>query len=207
MTYNPDEISSEKLFLLLDSISKYVDIEINLYALGGTALTLLGIKKSTLDVDINIEKNKDYDYICNLFKELGFEKKGAIRWISQEGIAFDIFHGSYILGTELLSDCLKLASPIRSFGKINLFTLSLEDIIISKLSRGDNRDFDDIKLIFNKNSFNLQNLIKRYKLTMENSIVSQSKQKLLDLIEIKFKQWNIPIDEQILNEVKKWEPK
>ncbi len=79
-----------------------------MYALGGTALTILNIKKSTLDIDVNIETIKEYEYICKLFEQIGFEKKGTIRWITQEGLAFDVFHSSNILGTELLPDCLKL---------------------------------------------------------------------------------------------------
>ena len=40
---------------------------------------------------------------------------------------------------------------------------------------------------------------------MENSTVAESRQKLLDLIELKFKNWNIPIDKDIIDEVKGWE--
>ena len=40
---------------------------------------------------------------------------------------------------------------------------------------------------------------------MENSLVSFSKQKLLDLIEIKFKQWNLKTDNQLISQVKKWQ--
>ena len=39
---------------------------------------------------------------------------------------------------------------------------------------------------------------------MENSAVSHYKQKLLDLLEIKFKGWKINIDNKIINEVKRW---
>jgi hypothetical protein len=46
-----------------------------------------------------------------------------------------------------------------------------------------------------------------YKETMDNSVVSHYKQKLLDLIDIKFKEWKIKIDDKIINEVKKWQEK
>ena len=91
MTHNEKEINAEELFELIESISKFIEKEIKMYALGGTALTILNIKKSTRDVDINIESNSEYKYICKIFDDLGFEKKG-IRWISQEGLAFDMFH-------------------------------------------------------------------------------------------------------------------
>ncbi|MFH1916932.1 MAG: DUF6036 family nucleotidyltransferase, partial [Nanoarchaeota archaeon] len=90
-------------------------------------------------------------------------------------------------------------------GLIELYTLSLEDIIISKLARGDTRDFDDIKSILEHEKIDLSHLVKRYSGTMENSIVSNNKQKLLDLIEIKFAEWKFPLDKKLIAEVEKWE--
>ncbi len=204
MTHNEQEINAEELFELIGSISKFIEKEIKMYALGGTALTILNIKKSTRDIDINIESNSEYQYICNIFEELGFEKNG-IRWISQEGLAFDMFHGSNIMGTELLSDCIDKSKFIKSFDNIKLYTLPLEDIIISKLARGDSRDFEDIKAILEIEKINLRELVQRYKKTMELSIGAEYQQKLLDLIEIKFKEWEFSIDNNLIEEVKEWE--
>jgi len=203
MTHNEKEIDAEELFGLIASISKYVEKKIKMYALGGTALTILKIKKSTLDVDINIESYADHEYICKVFEDLGFEKKG-MRWISQEGLAFDLFYGSNILGTDLLSDCIDKSKFIKSIGNIEIYTLPLEDIIISKLARGDLRDFDDIKRIFEFRKINISTLVQRYKKTMEISIVADYKQKILDLIDIKFKEWNFKQDKDLIQEVKKW---
>jgi hypothetical protein len=57
---------ADELFELLASISKYLERKIKMYALGGTALTILGIKPSTLDVDIDIYSGKDYVYVLHL---------------------------------------------------------------------------------------------------------------------------------------------
>jgi len=204
MIHNGNEINADELLELIESISKYVEKEIKMYALGGTALTILNIKKSTRDIDINIESNAEYNYICKIFEDLGFERKG-IRWFSQEGLAFDMFYESNILGTELLSDCITKSKFIKSFGNIQLYTLPLEDIIISKLARGDLRDFDDIKMILETNKIDLNYLVQRYNETMKTSIVANYQQKLLDLIEIKFKEWKFTIDKDLINKIKKWE--
>ena len=119
-------------------------------------------------------------------------------------MAFDLFFGSNILGTDLLPDCLEKSKFINSFGMIKLYTLSLYDIIISKLARGDDRDFSDIKNIFEEENINLKLLTKRYKETMEVSVVGQYKQKLLNLIETKFSQWKFPLNKKLIEEVKKW---
>ena len=204
MAHNREKVNAKKLFELLESISKFAEREINMYALGGTALTILSIKDSTLDIDINIGSEKEYIYIYRIFEQIGFEKKGMFRWFTQEGLAFDLFHSFNILGTELLPDCMEKSRYIKLFGKIKLYTLSLEDIIISKLARGDPRDFDDIKSILEKR-IDIKKLVQRYKKTMESSVVSNYKQKLLDLIEIKFKEWKFNMDDELIGEVKRWQ--
>ncbi|MFH1408980.1 MAG: nucleotidyltransferase [Nanoarchaeota archaeon] len=204
MAHNEKEINAEELFELIESISKFIEKEIKMYALGSTALTILHIKKSTRDVDINIETEGEYQYICKLFDDLGFERNG-IKWFTQEGLRFDMFYGSNIMGIELLPDCIGKSKLAKSFRNIKLYTLPLEDIIISKLARGDSRDFDDIKRILEIEKINLSKLVQRYKETMETSTVANYQQKLLDLIEIKFKEWKFSLDNDLIDEVKKWE--
>lgn len=204
MAHNKKEINAGELFELLDSISGYIERKINMYALGGTALTILGIKQSTLDIDINIDSESEYKHIIKIFEQIGFKKIGAYRWLTQEGLAFDLFFGSNILGTDLLSDCLEKSKFIRSFGMIGLYTLSFYDIIISKLARGDPRDFNDIKNIFESEKIDIKELAEHYKETMEISAVGQYKQKFLDLIKIKFSQWKFPLDKESIEEVEKW---
>ncbi|HLC71789.1 MAG TPA: DUF6036 family nucleotidyltransferase [Candidatus Nanoarchaeia archaeon] len=198
------ETNAKELFELLESISTFVEEKVQMYALGGTALTILGIKPSTLDIDINIDSSKQYNYLCKVFGQIGFKRMGTIRWLTQEGLVFDVFYGSNILGTELLPDCLEQSKFIRSFGLMELYTLSPYDIIISKLARGDERDFNDIRRILEKEKIDLRTLILRYQKTMERSTVGQYKQKLLDLIEIKFGQWKKPLNDQLIQEVRLW---
>ncbi len=204
MVHNRKEANAKDLFELLESISSYIQGKIQMYALGGTALTILGIKPSTLDIDINIHSEKQYKSLCEIFERIGFKRTGSIRWITHEGLAFDLFYGSNILGTELLPDCLKLAKFAKSLGNIELYTLSPYDIVISKLARGDDRDFFDIKHILEKEKIDIRILIDRYKRSMEISTIGQYKQKLLDLIEIKFSQWGRPKEKELIKEVKSW---
>jgi len=201
---NKKEINANELYELLESISTYIEINIQMYALGGTALTILGIKQSTQDIDINISSGKQHKYICEIFQKIGFKNNRSLRWFTQEGLAFDLFYGSNILGTQLIEDCLKISKFIKKIGNIELYTLSLYDIIISKLARGDERDFIDIKHIFENEKIDLNYLIERYLKTMEVSAVGQYKQKLLDLIEIKFSHWKFPKNNKLIDMVKKW---
>ena len=193
------------LYALLESIGRHAVKRVDLYALDGTALTILGIKSSTIDIDFNVDSEKQHRYLTTLFRDLGFEQQSTLRWRTQEGFAIDLFHGSNILGTQLLSDCLKKSKLISSFGKLMLHTLSLEDIIISKLARGDERDFGDIRQILLNEKIDVRGLVDRYKETMKASIVSQYRQKLLDLIDFKFKDWGFERDETLIREVWAWD--
>jgi hypothetical protein len=203
MVYNAKSTNANELFELLRSLSKYVDQEIRMYALGGTALTILGIKESTLDIDIDVHSSAEYKRLCLLFEQIGFKRIGTIRWQTQEGLFFDLFQGSNILGTALQSDYMTKSKFIRAFGNVKLYTFCLDDIIISKLARGDMRDFEDIKAIFESNNIDLDKLIARYKVTMEFSAVAMYQQKLLDLIEINFKKWGYKVNKRVITEVKK----
>src|SRR3989338_8256067 len=161
MAHNNQEIDDYRLFALLESISSYLDIKTSFYALGGTALTLRGIKKQMLDIDINVSTEQEYARISSLFQDIGFERKGPARWITQEGLAFDLFHGFSIFGTLLLPDAPDKATFIRSIGTIDVYALSSLDIIISKLARGDPRDFEDIRALFEKEKIDLVSLVER----------------------------------------------
>lgn len=66
MTHNAKEVNAEELFELLRSISKFIERKTRMYALGGTALTILSIKASTGDIDINIGSKEEYGYICKI---------------------------------------------------------------------------------------------------------------------------------------------
>jgi hypothetical protein len=205
MPYNTNETNAEELFEFLEALAKLMDQKVRMYALGGTALTILGLKKSTRDIDMNIVSKKEYDYLSKIFEQAGFEKIGAYRWLTQAGLAFDLFCCSNIVGTQLLPDCTENAKHIRSFGTIEIYTHSLQDIIISKLARGDERDFADIKVIYQFEKIDNKLLARRYKETMEVSVVAMYKQKLLDLIEIKFGDWQFPLDKELIREVESWE--
>lgn len=203
MAYNTQPLTKTDLLAMIQDISNYTDKQLDFYALGGTALTLLNIKSSTLDVDINIPKEQRAD-TKELFKNVGFKQLGTNRWLTQEGFAFDVFHDEHILGTQLLPDCLEKAKHIQTYNTIRVYTLHPYDIIISKLARGDDRDFADIHELLKHKKINYQELIKRYKQTMNESVIAHEKQKLLDLIEIKLADWNINIPQEFIEEVKQW---
>jgi len=51
---------------------------VHLIACGGTALTLLGIKASTKDIDLIVPVVAEYEYLIGILKQLGY--KSATGW-------------------------------------------------------------------------------------------------------------------------------
>jgi len=127
-----------------------LDQRITIVTLGGTALTLLKIKESTIDIDINIPHLKDYKILVELFRKLGYKQQDETRWITTEGIPIDIYKEDYIFNVRLLGKLGEKSQDFMDFENINLRTLNLFEICITKLDRGDKRDYDDIGMVLKK---------------------------------------------------------
>jgi len=71
-------IDKEGLFAKLGDWNAFLKRKVRLVACGGTALTLLGIKPSTKDIDLMVPDEE------NIFTQQNFwshrSKKGIIRW-------------------------------------------------------------------------------------------------------------------------------
>lgn len=83
---------------------------VRLIACGGTALTLLGIKPSTKDVDLIIPEISEYDYLTKLLKDLGYKPVTGVG-LSRDGIfIFDLFRATSVD----VNDCLLLFKAKRN---------------------------------------------------------------------------------------------
>lgn len=122
----------------LEEIDKELEKRITLVAVGGTALTLLGAKPSTIDVDLTLPPD-DYDEFQ--------------RALARVAAGFDVhcFQGSMIFSQDLPDDYLDKSSPVKTKMKnIELRTLSPLDIVVTKIGRLDQRDKEDIAACIRK---------------------------------------------------------
>ena len=122
---------------LLDILHK-IDLElknkITIVAVGGTAMTLLGLKKITKDIDFNIPSDNDYNEFERVINEIGFN------------IKIDYYRKNTIFSETLPMDYLKIAIKYKyNFDKIELYILNPIDIVCSKIARLSDRDIEDIK--------------------------------------------------------------
>lgn len=129
----------------LSGWDSFLKRKVHLIACGGTALTLLGIKASTKDIDLMVPNLAEYEYLVGLLQQLGYESKSGQGWAKGEGFVFDLFKGKYIHTTGLLESPLDKGNHIlfKEFERVYLGILNYYDIIISKLFRAQAIDLED----------------------------------------------------------------
>ncbi|MCK5283711.1 MAG: hypothetical protein KAK00_09995 [Nanoarchaeota archaeon] len=141
-------ITKNDLIGWLEDIDKKLENKIILVAVGGTAMTLLGLKPSTRDIDFCME-SKD----INIFRKLA--KNGKFK--------VDLFQDGYIFSEQLPDDYLDKSTRLETnLANIELRTLSLIDIILTKAARYNERDEEDIGTIAKTIKIEKEELIKRF---------------------------------------------
>ena len=138
-------IGKDELVKWLRIIDKKLRQKLTLIAVGGTAMTLLGLKSSTIDIDFCIA-SKD---------------KKAFEQVVDNKFNIDIFVDGYIFSEQLPDDYAEKSKEIAQLNKITLKALHPIDIIITKAARFNARDEEDIKTA--SKYVNKEELVKRFK--------------------------------------------
>lgn len=114
-------------------LDKEVGREITLVAVGGTAMTLLDLKPSTIDVDFTIpdEDAKEFE---NALKRV------------PHGFKIDYWTNGMVFSQTLPDDYLRRSIPIKTKLKnIRLKALHPLDIVVTKIGRLSEKDLQDIE--------------------------------------------------------------
>jgi len=150
-----------------------LDTDIELFAIGGTAMVLKNIKESTKD--INFLSTEPYEKIKDLFEKAGLKEeqrsKACNIWYLGD-TRIDIFYEEFILGIALPDDWKELSEHIKDIGKVKLYILNWYDIIITKIARSERRDIEDIIKIIKDQKINFKKLKERYYNLAEGSLIS-----------------------------------
>lgn len=134
-------IDKQQLFDFLNIVDQELPRKIRLNAAGGTALTLLEVKPATIDVDFDASS-------------LHFKLFNEITERLRPGFQVDCFTNGFIFSQQLPKDYLERCVNITSsFSRIELYSITPVDIIVSKAGRLNERDIADIATIIKK--FNL----------------------------------------------------
>ena len=162
-------IDNQGLIDRLSAWNGFLKRDIHLIACGGTALTLLGIKASTKDIDLIVPDLDEYAYLIGILKQLGYKSASGSGWSREDGFIFDLFRGKFVHTTELLESPLDKDKHIliKEFDKIYLGVLNYYDIIITKLFRATSVDIEDCLMLLRskKSEIDIKLLEKRFKET------------------------------------------
>jgi len=138
---------------LLDNLRVWNSVlrrKARMIACGGTALTLLGVKASTKDVDFMVPDIREYNYLTKQLPAMGYTQTSGPGWKrGDEVFHFDIFRGNNIHTTGLLQSPLEDGQNRRliEFSHLYIGILNDYDLISSKLMRGTRVDYEDCVML------------------------------------------------------------
>jgi hypothetical protein len=118
----------------LEIINESLTKKITLVAAGGTAMTLLDLKPSTMDIDFTLPSSNWQDFEQALKR-------------NPSGFKIDRWTDGYIFCQALPSDYIEKSIKIKEFSHISLRALHPVDIIATKIGRLNPRDIQDIETI------------------------------------------------------------
>lgn len=166
---NKHRIDRQELLNTIGGWDSFLKRKVHLIACGGTALTLLGIKSSTKDIDLIVPNLSEYRYLISTLGQLGYKSATGSGWRRGDGFVFEFFRGKAVHTTELLESPLdsRNHSLIKELNYIYLGVLNYYDLIISKLFRGSSVDIEDCLVLIKarKKDIDLKLLEKRFKET------------------------------------------
>ena len=130
---------------ILQSIGERVPPSSHLVLIGGSALTLLGSPRPTIDIDFvgdDVHPNKLHQFIMQIAKELQ---------IHVEPVPLERF-------IPLPNGSEERSIRIGQFGNLEIYVADPYSIALSKLDRGVDTDFEDILFLIQNNFITLNEL-------------------------------------------------
>jgi hypothetical protein len=165
VTVSKYRVTAKELIQTIDNWERLINFRVNLIGCGGTALTLLGIKDSTKDIDFIVPLVKEHERLMKFLRSLGYEEKGnGLAHPDDPYFLYQFWVGNRVFTTDLLDSPMDPGRNIfvKKWKRIYLGALNLQDLIITKVFRGMQVDVDDCVAAFVKFEIDPQSLLKRY---------------------------------------------
>ena len=141
-------LDKEVLFNLLKNFDEEAKEKITLVAVGGTAMSLLDLKVSTLDVDFTVPRSDKPEF-------------DRVRNSIPHGFKIDVYVDGSVFCNTLPDDYLERSSEIRNFNKIFLRALHPVDIVVTKIGRLNDRDIQDIEACILRCNIKKEEIVER----------------------------------------------
>ena len=167
-------ISIEEQQKLMLAIARKLGSRINIYAIGGTAMMFLGLKDTTLDIDLVFENEKDRDIFKEAIKSLGYNEMDSViiygakrnrpEMLTRGDERFDLFVGDVI--DFVFSENMRKRADQRmhQFGDNLLLKIAdPQDIILMKCATDRVKDKDDARKIAGNSQIDWKILVEEAK--------------------------------------------
>lgn len=156
-------LTKDQLLDILAGWNRFLKRRVRMIACGGTAMTLIGVKQSTKDVDFMVPEEKEYRYLIKILKNIGYEQVTDAGWQrNDEQFRFDLFRGNRIHTTTLLESPLVEGrhTLMMEYSQLYIGILNDYDLIASKLMRGEPVDYEDCLMLamYRKKQLDLNHL-------------------------------------------------
>ena len=151
------QIDKGTLITLLRTVSEGFETKskIRLYSMGGTALTFLGLKDSTVDVDFLLEKEDDLRELRSAIMYARPSELGPVRFsppredgisvsFPKAGLRIDLYVGR-VENVILSPNMIDRSKELESINWIELRTLSIPDLLLLKVTAGRPKDLEDVR--------------------------------------------------------------
>ena len=156
-------IGKQELLAYLRQIDEQLGKKVTLVAVGGTAMTLYGLKEATKDVDFCAQTREDWAAVHAAAKK------------AKSGFRLDLFREGHIYILQLPEDYASKSGLVKEqFKNLEVKLLSPIDIILTKTSRLNERDVEDIRALISKKRVDKKKLIERYELVKDTYAGSEA---------------------------------
>ena len=193
----------------LQQIGARIKQPVNIYLIGGCAMSFRRLKETTRDVDIIFKDKIDYELFSDALFGVQYHQPVVIKteheglhaikmYENKDGFHLDLFIKQVIRKLILSKSMIQRAEFYKKYGNLSVYLLSKEDIFLFKglASEGRQRDLPDMQVLY-------PNL--NWKVILEELNSQQLSEELKELFIRRLEVFNqtYKLDVPILNELKK----
>lgn len=145
-------VSPEKIREFLETLGKRAKFPCRIYLVGGTSLVFFGLREQSVDIDVALDvDNLHHQKLITLIRDLKEEMQINIEEANP---------GDFI---PLPAGWQERSPYIGRFGKIDVYHFDLYSTALSKIERGTEIDFDDVKILLKEKKIEWKMLQDFYK--------------------------------------------
>jgi hypothetical protein len=142
----------------LNDIGSAIRRKITAYLIGGCAMMLMGRKVATKDIDVVLDSTEDAKDLVRALQQLQFKSMNRVTgpysalgafaiMENREKMRFDVYNHQVCKALEISEGMKARASLYQSFGKLDVYLMSPEDIFLFKGITERDADFDDMRIL------------------------------------------------------------